>query len=383
MRLYHNDVPVRDGEGFERDAKTGELVTKLQLVSGDNRIYAMAERPGDVDARSEDLTLFHTGEASLGRLHVVALGVSKYERNELRYPHLDAKALAEFLEKNGLGAKASSGRTRPLIDDAVNEKAVELAFEKVRNEVRGHPEDTVVVFLAGHTDLLADGPDRSRFCLLLPSFPFPENAPARALLRGAGIAGEAVVAPPGTFLPYATIYHHLIRLDALQRLVIIDACQAEAILDDPGVRVVEQLRAMDREARQTRTNYFLASRRGEAAGESPVLEHGLLTYVLLRGMGAPDLKPTPDDLLAFKEHPSADSNGDGRVTTGELRRYVELTLPALAGRLPGMLRSPRSGNLQAPPTPARSAPRLFSAEASFPLVALPASAPTAGAAAGK
>ena len=66
--------------------------------------------------------------------------------------------------------------------------------------------------------------------------------------------------------------------DALQRLVIVDACQARAVLDDPGVRIVQQLQAMEREARQTRTAYLLASlaaSRATAAASASATRHRL------------------------------------------------------------------------------------------------------------
>ena len=219
-----------------------------------------------------------------------------------------------------------------------------------------------------------------RFALLLPKFPFPADAPARAELRGAGVAEGAKRPPAGTFLPYATIYHNLLSLDALQRVVIIDSCQAEAAVDDPGVRALDQLRALERESRQTRTAFLLASRRGESAGEAGELKHGLLTYALLRGAGAQGLAPIPPGLTAFRDNPNADYDGDGTVTTGELRRYVDRVLPELDRAL---TRRVRDGGQPRGPVPARPAPdpgrsdaaRLVGTGGSFPLVVLPAEAP--------
>src|SRR5262249_17868883 len=159
-----------------------------------------------------------------------------------------------------------------------------------------------------------------RFSLLLPSFPFPGDAPLLALNRGVGIASAGVGAAPGTAqppgpendrlprgvdLPFYVIYRNLGHLDALQRLLIIDACQAEAIFDDPGVRQIQQV--LEKDMHRTRTSYLLAARRGEPANESPLLEHGLLTYVLLRGMKAPGLRPLPPAMVSLQEFASADA----------------------------------------------------------------------------
>jgi hypothetical protein len=184
--------------------------------------------------------------------------------------------------------------------------------------------------------------------------------------RGVGVAsrlGDQL--PPGVDLPFHVIYRNLSRLEALQRLVIVDACQAEAILNDPGVQRIEQ--ALERDTRRARTSYLLAARRGEAANESAVLEHGLLTYVLLRGMQAPGLKPLPVKLAPFEEMPSADGDGDGYVTSVELRSYADRTLPALAMNLPDLMQ--RSG--QAVVNPPSQSLRMQGSEGSgFRLISL-------------
>ena len=256
-----------------------------------------------------------------------------------------------------------------LTDGGVTEKKVEDAFMTLRRAVKDRPEDTVVVFLAGHTDLLRDQTGRERFSLLLPKFPFPREAPFLASNRGVGIgSGAGPGLPLGVDLPFFVIYRNLIHLDALQRLIIIDACQAEAIYDDPGVRQIEQV--LEKDTRKLRTSYLLAARRGEPANESPVLEHGLLTYVLLRGMQAPGLRPLPIALSEVDELVNADGDGDGIVTTRELRAYVDRCLPVLASRLPDLSR--RLGPAGEAPRPASPEPlRLQAADAVFGLVTIP------------
>ena len=74
--------------------------------------------------------------------------------------------------------------TREAGEGKVSEASVENAFTNIRRAVKDRPEDTVVVFLAGHTDVLRDQAGHERFSLLLPSFPFPANAPMLADVRG-------------------------------------------------------------------------------------------------------------------------------------------------------------------------------------------------------
>ena len=56
-----------------------------------------------------------------------------------------------------------------------------------------------------------------------------------------------------------------------------------------------------------------AARRSEPAPEAAPLEHGLLTYVLLRGMGEEDIKKVPEVRDIFEQAPTADLDADREV----------------------------------------------------------------------
>ena len=265
-----------------------------------------------------------------------------------------------------------------LADTEVNEANIDDAFQRLREAVKGKPEDTVVLFLAGHTDTDAR---TDQFCLLLPRFPFdpagPENLalarenPGVAVRGNVGGSFRIKVGDPDV-LPYVVLYNRLARLEALQRLIIVDACQAGAILEDPAVQNIQRL--VEKGSRKVRNSYLLAARRGEPANEADALEHGLLTYTLLQGLRAPGLKAIPADLGGFPGKASADLNLDGLVTSDELVAFTDDALPRLAQMFPKVVM--RAGNAPLVPNPL-GAPeleqklRLQSSNASFPLIALP------------
>ncbi len=333
LRLYHNGVAVPgDLKSSGTDAKAS-----LTLVSGLNRIYALAGRDGSIEGRSNELTLVHEGPTR-GRTHVLALGVSKYKTQALRFADKDAEAIAALLGRNGADAKAADFKPIVLLNDDLKIESFEHAFEELLRRVRGHPEDTIVVFLAGHTEVR-----REMFCLLLPTATLPAGPDLVALRGPVGDEPRKNRATLPTndpsVLPYARIHRSLSALEALQRLVIIDACQAEAIFDDPEVRARNRLamrRQAEKDAYRARTSYILATRRGERSTEPPALEHGLLTYVLLHAMGAPDLA-TSRELAIFQKHPTADFDGDGWIDTAELQQYARLTIPTLVKQFPVFL----------------------------------------------
>ncbi len=103
-------MPVRGEGDFRPGPGPNFRTTTVSLRKGENRFYAMASapKPGAIDGRSDDLTLRYEGPEPAGRVHTLALGISKYEPRPLKYAHLDAQRIAEFLQTQG-----SRGSTRP------------------------------------------------------------------------------------------------------------------------------------------------------------------------------------------------------------------------------------------------------------------------------
>ena len=313
----------------------------------------------------------YEGAVEAGRLHVLALGVGNYEREKLNFAKRDAERLSEVLHLRGLARGQQRGKSVLLTDDQVNARNVSRAFTELSREVKGHPQDTVVLFLAGHTGVF----DNERFCLLLPRYPFPKEAPLMVAARSANppIAPGAKV-QPDDLLPYSTLAVNLMRLDALNRLVIVNACQAEAILADPQVDAIRKW--MEIGSRRARTSYLMAARRGEPALEVEPLGHGLFTYTLLRGMREIPARDEPPEIARLGLRPDADYNGDGVITTAELDRYVKATLPPIADLFPDLVVK-RTAVVNRPGTPPPAATnrldqalRLQTTQTSIPLIRL-------------
>ncbi len=365
FRLYHNGIPISS----KLEEKPGPLPTefrvRVRLRSGDNRFYAMASRQGSYDSRSPepDLEIPCAAKMEPGKVHILSLGVGKYTRQRLNFPVLDAEQLSELLHQRGLDPQGRGGLRILRSDDQVNLDSVNQAFRELEKAVRDHPQDTVVVFLAGHTGVF----DKGRFCLLLPSFPFPQEAALQVAERGdAPDLAPGIELKPADYLPFSVIALNLMRLDALNRLVIVDACQAEAILSDPKVAAIRKWAEI--ESRKARTSYLMAARRGEAALEVEPLGHGLFTFTLLRAMGGITQDQEPEELNELKLRGTADYDGDGTLTTHELDRYVKETLPQIAAKFPLMVAKARSAQaLPGAKNPADQALRLQTSNVSFPL----------------
>ena len=332
VRLYQNNVPIVTGlETEERPGPAGppRITIPVSLVKGVNRFYAMATaagREGSYDSRSPEVEVPYGGPTEPGQLHVVALGVGDYKFRRLKYPDRDAEQLSEVLHERGFqGTGKTDGLRIVRTNASVTTDGVNKAFREVAERVKGRPQDTVVVFLAGHTGVFGD----NQFGLLLPSYQFAADEPKLAQARDAVVVRSSAGGPFDSkhVLPYALIEANLMRLNALNRLVIVDACQAEAIFDDAQVKEIRKW--MEIRLRRARTSYLMAARCGEPALEIEGLRHGLFTYTLLRGMGtgALDRSHEPGEITRLNLPEDADFNHDGIITTGELDEYARRSSP--------------------------------------------------------
>src|SRR5262249_12683481 len=129
------------------------------------------------------------------------------------------------------------------------------------------PWDTLVLFLAGHGVVLDDH---------YFYYPYAMKEP-----RGAEEAGRYG-------LPAREIAEHLISAEAVNRIVILHTCaagQAAGALPTPLRAAASRL---TRDAGQL---MIMATSAVGEAQESDALEHGVLTYTLLAGLGAVDRGP--------------------------------------------------------------------------------------------
>ena len=241
------------------------------LTAGDNVIVVQAEAEAKGAAESEPARL--RVSVSLPRdervLHPVAVGVSRYTdpKLTLRYAAADAKQLAGLLAARGVGVFDRVAEPIVLCDDRAGRGAIEDALAGLADRVK--PADTVVVFLSGHG---ACDPGTNRY------FFIPHDFPAGpAALEAAAVSGER-------------LFELVQKLPCKQRVVILETCQSGAAERE----LTAVAAAGTTGTRNTGIILMTAAQSGVEAHENETLKHGVLTYCLLRSVGAAGPLRLPD-----------------------------------------------------------------------------------------
>lgn len=323
LRVFHNEslVPIDALKPVSPpNGPTSEFELALKLVHGLNRFYAVAEGEDENTPDGRSPTRFRSFDGPTpGKVHVLAIGIGAYrEGSKLNYATRDAESFLSLIKRKA-PAREAAYRTI-MTDDQVSLQAIDAELIRLRRQGI-NPEDTVIVYFSGHARIQDD-----RFQFLLPG-------------------ADPNLAAPQPSYPVSSLYRRLSAVDSLNRLVIIDSCQTERIGNDPSMlRARQTIRDPDK----ARIHFILASRNATRTGEAVPLEHGVLTYAILHGLGDPDL-PGPDQLRglrgpAFAPPPPrrADLDGDGIVLSSEVDAYAWNMIPNLLTRMPEIvLRGPK------------------------------------------
>lgn len=228
-----------------------------------------------------------------GRRIALIVGISKFKHqdgwiSDLQFAHVDAQAVADFLQTPG------GGRFRP--EDMVvltNEQATLSGFREGLREVAGKvkSEDLVFIFLATH-----GGPDekaRQNLYFILHDTQYNR-------LAETGMAMKDLQ----TYLQQ--------NVRAKRLIMVVDTCHSAGLVDTPTTRggggnnlanlyVEKLLFGEEGRAVITASDVNESSREGKKWGQG----HGVFTHFLLQGLQG-----------------QADANADRFVTLGELFSFV-------------------------------------------------------------
>jgi hypothetical protein len=297
VRLFHNGKIVNRGALIQtQDVSQGKrkfraLAFSIVPTAGVNTFRASAQSTQGVEAFSDRASASFGGRAAKGKLHLIAIGVNQYGGPipPLQLATRDAEAVG-----------AQLARPTPLFDGVVPTVLLDGAAARqailsnlASVAARTKPEDTLVIFLAGHGISLSD-----KEWLFLP---YGADGSSEAALRSSAITAQQ-------------LEEALMAAQASRMVLAIDACQAGAAFGAFAGQRTSYMRLLSNMSRDTGIVVYAATQEASASYEITKLGHGIFTYSLLQGL----------------KGEAAASRTEPAITAFDVANYVEKTVPTLS-----------------------------------------------------
>ncbi len=266
---------------LQRSGKTARLSCELSLPSGANETTVRVRAANVRKILSAPRTVFARWEPPERELFVLALGVADYgdDSLDLKYPTQDVDDLcARFrAEQGGYYQRVHTHRL-------VNEEVTPGNLRKAREEflLRAKPEDTIVVFAAGHGVRSASGEYYFLTSSTTPASPY-DGVERQAL--------ESLVTWD--------------RLHARRRVLLLDTCHSGAAFGDDKRGVSADAFDQKTVNDAAGTGLYIIAASSEQGFAQEMGGNGLFTRCLIEGLDG-----------------GADANRDGLVGIDELKTYA-------------------------------------------------------------
>jgi uncharacterized caspase-like protein len=221
----------------------------------------------------------------------VVVGINEYsdpEIADLKYAEADATAFAKFLRSSTSVVKDPSA-IRVLIGERATTRNIRRAIDEVLIRGTANPDDTAILFFAGHGYSIGD----------------------KTYLAGVDSEADSL---RSTGISASELSEYWSDIEAERKIMIADACHSGGIRGLRGEN--EVMDGLSNELSGRGVVSFLASQSGQQSIESDRLQHGVFTWVLLQGL----------DGRADRDF----GDRDGRVSADELAGYLTRTVPPIA-----------------------------------------------------
>lgn len=293
LRLYRNGKALSRAGSAVREERDGKarLVGRFEvdLVAGrPNILAATAFNDDRLESRPEQVVVQAPGQHTVGKLHLLIVGINTYAQTELNldYARPDAQAIANFLATSGK-VPMPLGEVVILEDQQATRDNILAALRNLRSVPA---EDTAMLYMAGHGVSVGDDWYFISHEVRIPS-------------RIEDLAGLA--------LSSAELKAEMEGLSADRTLLLLDTCHSgTAATPLSDYRGMKSLRLL---ARSVGTHVLAATDKNQFAVELDALGHGIFTYTVLAGLQGEASRP-----------------GESRVTATDLIRFVEEKVPVLS-----------------------------------------------------
>jgi len=289
IRLYHNGKAVGgDTRAIKIISRGNEAIREytVSLVDGVNTFRATGFSTDRTESNPYELVVTLAAPSKDVSLYVLAVGINRYKNPalNLNYAEPDAKGIAGFFRKQG-GGLFKKVTVREILNEQATRKNIAAQLSQLQNT---HPQDAVLIYLAGHGENISD-----KWYFIPHELTYPE--------REEDVKAKA--------LSSDELSGYIRNIKAQKILLLVDACKSGAVLI--AFRGFEDRKALSQLSRSTGVHVVAASAKDQFAAEVKDLGHGVFTYTLLQGL-------------------SGKAAGPGEtVTVRKLMGYVEEQLPEI------------------------------------------------------
>jgi WD40 repeat protein/uncharacterized caspase-like protein len=303
IRLFRNGSLVKVWHG---DVLKGQpnvsLEEEVTVTAGPNRLVAYGFNRDNV--KSKDAPLVFTGADTLkrkGTAYIIAVGVNEYANTQynLKYASADARSFADEMRRRQTQVgNFERVEVVQLLDQDATKANIIAAIKRLAGETgppslkagpldvlkRAEPEDTVVIYFAGHGTAQAQ-----RFYLIPHDLGYTGE---RTKLTEQGLSTMLAHSISDVELEVAVE-----DLDAGHLLLIIDACNSgQALEAEEKRRGPMNSKGLAQLAYEKGMYILTAAQSFQAALEAAQLGHGYLTYALVEeGLKTPVADTQPKD----------------------------------------------------------------------------------------
>ena len=303
VRLFRNGslVKVWHGDVLKGQA-SASFEEEITVTAGPNRLVAYAFNRDNV--KSKDAPLVFTGAGSLkrkGTAYIIAVGVNEYENPQynLKYATADAQSFGDEVRRRQTQiGEFERVEVVQLLDKDATKANILAAIKRLAGEPgppslkagpldalkRVEPEDTVIIYYAGHGTAQAQ-----RFYLIPHDLGYTGE---RTKLTEEGL--KTMLAHSISDLELETAVEGI---DAGHLLLIIDACNSgQALEAEEKRRGPMNSKGLAQLAYEKGMYILTAAQSFQAALEAAQLGHGYLTYALVEeGLKSPVADTEPKD----------------------------------------------------------------------------------------
>jgi WD40 repeat protein/uncharacterized caspase-like protein len=303
LRLFRNGSLVKVWHGDVLKGQSSvSLEEEITVTAGPNRLVAYAFNRDNV--KSKDAPLVFNGADNLkrkGTAYIIAVGVNEYENSQynLKYAKADAQSFGDEMRRRQTQlAGFERVEVIQLLDQDATKANILAAIKRLAGETgppslkagpldalkRAEPEDTVVIYFAGHGTAQAQ-----RFYLIPHDLGYTGE---RTKLTEQGL--KTMLAHSISDIELETAVEGL---DAGHLLLIIDACNSgQALEAEEKRRGPMNSKGLAQLAYEKGMYILTAAQSFQAALEAAQLGHGYLTYALVEeGLKTPVADTEPKD----------------------------------------------------------------------------------------